>query len=417
MVAVNIEAEHGAVPITTATVTAAKSAANPTVAAPFVRWKDEVIRTAWALLFFLLVALLMSMVQVIGDERSIRTSMQNAKMSPQNPNTYGMMTGVEYHRLVPLNSMDGPLPDLAIEVLPHPRGFPKWMADITLNSFVVSSILFGLLGQVVMRAGKTDTLLSGTKRAAIILVYARRVIWLFGICYGFRAFSLFGTTLPSSNPACHLVKRSGWEWLTTGPKILVGAAQTCTDKLFSGHTCLAMLLFWTWFLACGVHGSTSTSGLFRLRRILYITYAALHSSAVWICSLICRHHYTVDIVLAMIVSSLVFHTYHLLLWILQSQMAQRYAGYGEVWRPFIGHGGDLEYLGGSAAVLMTAKYNDSNSDEENNNHQLESVVYHRPYPRVNNAVFLAPPHRHPLHWALLTVAWMDGIDLRAAKGR
>lgn len=233
------------------------------------RWKREVLRTLAAVLWFGGVAYCMSVVQIIGDERMIRSGLTT-------------MT---------------PLPDAGLDLLPHPSWWPKSAADLVLNSYVVISLLACILSARFNRAGPIS-----------VLIYVRRLLWLFGFCYFLRLLTLGGTTLPSSNPHCLFVKRALLDYLTTGPLVLIGRAQTCTDKLFSGHTALATLLTWFWL-------ATFWTKAPRWQKFPARIYALCHGSAVFIASMMCRHHYTVDVVLAIIIATLVFHMYHLIIWV------------------------------------------------------------------------------------------------------
>lgn len=308
------------------------------------RWKREVLRTLAALLWFGGVAYCMSVVQIIGDERMIRSG---------------------------LTSMT-PLPDAGLDLVPHPQWWPKSAADLVLNSYVVISLIACILSARINRGGVNS-----------VLIYVRRLLWLFGFCYLLRLLTLGGTTLPSSNTNCLFVKRSLLDYLTTGPLVLIGKAQTCTDKLFSGHTALATLLTWFWM-------ATFWTKAARWQKFTARIYAFSHGSGVFIASMMCRHHYTVDVVLAIIIGTLVFHMYHLIIWVKE--------GY-DLGHPYF----TVRYGAGPTQVNGTEhQMVDTNSDSE-----TDSDL---PGPHA----IRMKPRRAPraARIAFSIVGWLEGMDLR-----
>lgn len=191
-----------------------------------------------------------------------------------------------------------PLPDLSFSLLPEPAWWPKSAADLAMFTFIAVSFMACCISA---RLNKGDSVI-------FVLIYVRRFLWLLGFCYLLRLCTLGGTTLPASTSSCLMVKRTFWEYFTTGPLVILGMEQTCTDKLFSGHTVLATLLIWFWM-------ATFWTKAQRWEKILFRTYALLHGSSIFIASMMSRHHYTVDVVLAIIIGTLVFHIYHLIIWI------------------------------------------------------------------------------------------------------
>lgn len=307
-------------------------------------WKRELGRTLAALLWFGVVAYLMSIVQIIGDERMIRSGLTE-------------MT---------------PLPDAGLDLVPHPDWWPKSAADLTLNSYVVISLIACCISAAMNGGGPV-----------FVMIYVRRLLWLFGFCYFLRLMTLGGTTLPSSNTKCLFVKRAMLDYLTTGPLVLIGKAQTCTDKLFSGHTALATLLTWFWL-------ATFWTKSPRTQKFVARIYAMSHGSGVFIASMMCRHHYTVDVVLAIIIATLVFHLYHLIIWVKEGYdrghpyFTVRYGGGpSEVWRE------------GPAHQMV-----DTNSDSESAD--------------LPGPSGLAKTKRAPraARIAFSIVGWLEGLDLR-----
>lgn len=214
----------------------------------------ELLRTVYALMYFICASLIMVTVQVRNDNLSIATKVISQRS----------------------------LPDVVLDSkhrLQMPAGMPDW----TLFAFVAISV-----GAHIVFV----------KPRSRLILTMRRFFWLLGTCYGLRALSLAGTVLPPSNPNCLYEQRNGWRLLIAGPQLLVGAVHTCSDKIFSGHTIVATLLSCSWW-------QLTTNWGVRM-------YPVLHEIVMIICSLSGRHHYTVDIVVALIVAVSVFHIYHLL---------------------------------------------------------------------------------------------------------
>ncbi len=312
------------------------------------RWKRETLRTLASVIWFGIIAYCMSVVQIIGDERMIESGLTT-------------MT---------------PLPDAGLELLPHPSWWPKAAADLTLNSYALISLISCCISARINRAG-----------FIFPIIYLRRMFWLFGFCYLLRLMTLGGTTLPSSNTKCLFVKRTFWDYLTTGPLVLIGKAQTCTDKLFSGHTSLATLLTWFWMATFWTKSTFA-------QKLLARTYAFIHGSGVFIASLMCRHHYTVDVVLAIIISTLVFHTYHMIIWVQE--------GYHQGFPYF-----SVRYGGGPSEVCRTEQEHemmataDAGSDNDSSQIEMGHKVTLKRAPRAARIAFSI-------------VGWMEGLDLRTS---
>jgi len=219
----------------------------------------ELKRTSLSVWFFVFVMWLNSVVQAVGDTRFN-----------------------EHFKSQPVV-----LVDLGFEVVARPEGFPKWAADVALISFVLLSFTSWLVSNSYRFGLKSG--------CAVTLSMMRRIFWLCGTCALFRAICLLGTTLPPSNSECKVKSYTFSEALRVGAEVLLGLGQTCTDKIFSGHTSMATIFTWCWV----IYGTQSGK-----------LYGIVHGNSVWIASLMYRHHYTVDISVAIVVASLVFHLYH-----------------------------------------------------------------------------------------------------------
>ncbi len=263
-----------------------------------------------------------------------------------------------------------PLPDVILRILPSPSWWPESAPDITLHSFILVSFVACCISA---RLNRSDCI--------FVMIYMRRLFWLYGLCFLLRLLTLGGTTLPSSLENCPFFRRNLWEYLTAGPLILMGQVDTCTDKLFSGHTSLATLTTWFWMSTFWTKSSFST-------KLLVRTYAFLHGSSVFIASLMSRKHYTVDVVLAIIISTLVFHTYHLIIWVQE--------GYHRGFPYFA-----VRYGGGPSKVCkdIESKENALNDSSDTDSTQIGNARVRRA-PRAARIAFS-------------TVVWMEGLDLRA----
>lgn len=219
----------------------------------------ESSRTLIAFLFLLSVASLMSWVQLMNDNASLKAQIvRQPSLMDASQRLHGW------------------------------RWVRPWMADVSLYLMVGGSAAGLLFGFCLV--GKT----------AFALQIVRRFLWLMSLGYALRGLTLFGTILPPSNPSCRYVERSAWEAARAVPKLLAGNIHTCSDKIFSGHTLVATLLAAFWF--------HQAPPLLIVPRV----YAASNWALMVVCSLGGRHHYTVDIVVGAIVALSLFHLYHLL---------------------------------------------------------------------------------------------------------
>ncbi|KAI9599136.1 hypothetical protein BDF19DRAFT_410521 [Syncephalis fuscata] len=121
-------------------------------------------------------------------------------------------------------------------------------------------------------------------------IVIRRLFWLTGSLYLYRAMTISVTTLPPPRP-CNPVLITGTpvlDVIKNGIKMLTGDAISCTDNIFSGHT---MIL-----TSCALHWRIYV----RRKYIAYYVY--LHVIA-GIYTIIGTHmHYTVDIILAIFIT-------------------------------------------------------------------------------------------------------------------
>lgn len=187
---------------------------------------------------------------------------------------------------------DGPwywnrrLPDVVMdffETFSWYTNLPVQAADWALNSFVLGGFIASIFGGVAMECviGWADVM---------------------SAAYAARMFSMPMTPLPPSDSRCPLFPiHDGltlWQYLKRGSQVVLGMERTCTDKLFSGHTATACTILYLY-------------QKYSRRKSLH-TYALAHFLLTIALIIACRNHYTVDVVVGAIVTSLIICIYELL---------------------------------------------------------------------------------------------------------
>lgn len=201
--------------------------------------------------------------------------------------------------------------------MPSHREFHE-LADLLTNSFVLSMVIFCLF----MHDKGIDIL--------------RRFFFLQAIIYGFRGCTMYSTLLPPCEETCphgsKVTPDPKWNenvWLE-GLKVILKQRISCTDLMFSGHTSVVMMSFLTW------HANWDTSVIMQwvnspderqstdsprnrpsiLKAILRVLLnhvfkwcLALYTGFVIVCLIFSRTHYTVDCVVAILITSLVWMAY------------------------------------------------------------------------------------------------------------
>ncbi|KAJ1665133.1 hypothetical protein IW140_003592 [Coemansia sp. RSA 1813] len=172
------------------------------------------------------------------------------------------------------------LQDQVLEHLPVMER--AWISD----KLVGSSAVICLIGCLVMCRGWRER-----------LMMLRRMGWMVTVLYFFRSITISVTTMPPSNASCTIFQpRNMWEILMATPQILAGTVSQCTDNVFSGHT----VLFTISFLFLRTYATHWT----------VVAYSAGHAVVGILSVLLARYHYTVDVVVAMLLTYLVHRTYY-----------------------------------------------------------------------------------------------------------
>lgn len=191
-----------------------------------------------------------------------------------------------------------PLFDHVFSMLPNKSAWRGWLPDLLLTSFLVISLVV--------------TLLLPTKKRIRFqsIVVGRRLMWTLSLLYLFRTVSFLVTTVPSPLYQCvPKYPQDPTAYLLFIGKMATGKMTACTDNIYSGHTALVTVLFFM---------NLTYSG-----RWYFVMYSFVHASAVLFTILLTRLHYSVDILIALFMTSFVWCTYHFLLLIFTDQQLLR----------------------------------------------------------------------------------------------
>lgn len=251
------------------------------------------------------------------------------------------MQGVSDNRAITSNlhlQADRPLPDLLMDYA------PSWMpieaADLFLNSLIAFSIgMFFLSWWWRIKAyGAVEAHFRSFR-------IARRFMWMLTAAYALRAFTVLSTTMPPSDTRCTFRQRSWLEIPFMAFEIMSKRGNSCTDKIFSGHSSMATLLGLTWIgalwrpgrqtklqpqsqhqptnkepasvvshlgnLSSDLLKSVDAFASFKPARVplwrkLAALGIALWVGAVYVTCVLCKNHYSIDIVVAVLVCSGIF---------------------------------------------------------------------------------------------------------------
>ncbi|KAJ2567553.1 hypothetical protein GGH12_000246 [Coemansia sp. RSA 1822] len=169
------------------------------------------------------------------------------------------------------------LDDIVLDQIPLMT--ERWITDAVVNS----AALIAVGGGMVMARGWQAR-----------LVYLRRIAWMMATLYFLRSITISVTTLPPSVNNCKpQVAHNTSELVRIVPLMISGQLSGCTDKVFSGHTSILMIsfLFWTRYA----------------RHWAFVAYSAVHTLLGIGCVLAVRLHYSVDVLLAVVLTFSVHH--------------------------------------------------------------------------------------------------------------
>lgn len=248
------------------------------------RLKSEIFKTLIVLLIFAVVSLTMAMIQLRGDSlhgSKVRNILLDKTKSKSTDDIE-----VRTNRSDPLEIIA--IHDFLIDESMKIDDDSYFNPDIALHSFLVISLFSAI---IYFRKTPYKT-----------LSLFRRVGLLVSFGYFLRTLCLASTVLPPSNPSCIVKERGVLESLLEAPKLLFGHIHTCTDKLFSGHTTVAMALLWSWVDTCNLAGHKNPFYPVKLYAYIHVLYMIITSILGW-------NHYTVDIILSAIINTLSYKLY------------------------------------------------------------------------------------------------------------
>ncbi|KAJ1886971.1 hypothetical protein LPJ66_009358 [Kickxella alabastrina] len=129
------------------------------------------------------------------------------------------------------------------------------------------------------------------------LVILRRLAWIISILYLLRSITISVTTIPPPIIDCvPLLVDDARSMLRAIFGMISGERKECTDMVFSGHTIVLLIsfLFWTKYA----------------RHWSFVVYSAIHTVVGIASVLLVRYHYTLDVVLAAVITAFVHHMYY-----------------------------------------------------------------------------------------------------------
>ncbi|KAF9081825.1 sphingomyelin synthase [Mortierella sp. AD031] len=167
------------------------------------------------------------------------------------------------------------------QVLLRDRGFDVIapQADIgPANFFVMTSVVLTVVGIGFICP-------NWTMRAVVL----RRTLWVIGSLSVFRALTISVTTLPSPKEECRPSLKYGfWDMLVIAIQMIPGTVEACTDDIFSGHTVFMVSCAIQWRLYC------------KNKWLTYLSYLYISIGLYFVVAT--RLHYTVDVVLAVVLT-------------------------------------------------------------------------------------------------------------------
>ncbi len=137
------------------------------------------------------------------------------------------------------------------------------------------------------------------------LLALRRLGMLLGTCYAIRIGSVLLTVLPDPDQRCMALAKGYNDFILLVPfRYVLGTAVLCSDLIFSGHTCTGLLIVL-------IVASVERSRIPVVRVGIVALFASLF--VVMVIAIIgSRFHYSVDVYIACVVSTLLFSLFVIL---------------------------------------------------------------------------------------------------------
>ncbi|XP_078492989.1 phosphatidylcholine:ceramide cholinephosphotransferase 2 isoform X2 [Ciona intestinalis] len=195
------------------------------------------------------------------------------------------------HDRVPSMTEDPPLPDIFFDIVPRRiEGAFSYCESIgmVLTSFTILVAIFHKHRFIIMR----------------------RIFFILGTLYLYRSITIYVTTLPvpglhfkcapKANGHISLMLTRAASLLFGGGLSVTGSHHLCGDYLFSGHTIILVITYMT------IHEYTP-------KRWWFLHWLCWVMSATGIvCILLAHDHYTIDVVVAYLLTTRLFWSYHTL---------------------------------------------------------------------------------------------------------
>ncbi|KAF9147567.1 hypothetical protein BG015_010775 [Linnemannia schmuckeri] len=277
------------------------------------------------------------------------------------------------------------------QVLLRDRGFDVIapQSDIgPANFFVMTSVVLTVLGIGFICP-------NWTMRAVVL----RRCLWVIGSLSVFRALTISVTTLPSPKEECRPSLKYGfWDMLVIAIQMIPGTVEACTDDIFSGHTVFMVSCAIQWRLYC------------KNKWVTYFSYLYISVGLYFVVAT--RLHYTVDVVLAIV---LTYGFWSVYISMIDVVMEREYFGiqfHNEKYSAFDSTSTDYEFSSYDNDDLSTRHQSDFHIRRRRLEHQMNrirgpGIGYGRgEYDRVA----FVPMQLNV--WLINIVRWCDGLDLR-----
>ncbi|KAJ2799810.1 hypothetical protein H4R21_003420, partial [Coemansia helicoidea] len=344
-----------------------------------VRWRRpplvvcELLFTAFSILSLLAVGVLMTLAQVWSDQRWV-------KWSRSELHGADAAAGDGHHARGDVMLHAKPLSDVVLDNLPV-----TWYQH-TADALVNAALILGIAGCCIMARGWQAR-----------LVFIRRVIWMAALLYLIRTVTIGVTTMPPTINECRprVVRDVADLLFVVLPKMTSGEISACTDKIFSGHTSMFMLMFLMWNRYARHWG--------------FVLFSAVHTLVGIASVLFTRMHYTVDVVLAILMVFLVHHTYFVSL-----ETATRQRGLAAACQGGYAPVASRDTTRAHSASIEVAASEDAEKSIGVPAECLSGTTLHfsapAPAPVADAAALLT--NRSPSSWLPTIVAALDGLWLR-----